>query len=106
MPGYQILYACRYCTNVISTKSFKVNETFYDLLLTKTFNLIQEDKIMMTDGDKFQNLFCSKCGMELGMFCLESQSNAQMTGLSLIQKAHLVVYDSYELPFEMPSSHD
>ncbi|EDX15548.1 GD15408 [Drosophila simulans] len=90
----------------LAYKSAKVNETPYDLLLSKTFNLIQEDRIRETNGERFQNLHCSKCRMELGLLCLQSERNVQLKGLSLLEKVHLVVYDSYEVPFEMASLRD
>ncbi|EDV56361.1 uncharacterized protein LOC6546878 [Drosophila erecta] len=106
MAAFKVAYACRYCGNVVSYKSAKVNETPYDLLLNRTFNLIQEEKILETNGGQFRNLHCSKCRMELGLLCLQSEKNAELKGLSLLEKVHLVVYDSYEVPFEMTSFHD
>lgn len=106
MSAFKIAYACRYCGNIVSYKSAKVNETPYDLLLSRTFNLIQEDRIRETNGERFQNLHCSKCRMELGLLCLQSERNVQLKGLSLLEKVHLVVYDSYEVPFEMASLRD
>ncbi|XP_070069503.1 uncharacterized protein [Drosophila takahashii] len=106
MSGFKVVYACRYCGNIIGYKSCKLNETPYDLLLTRTFNLIQNDRIGATDGERFQHLHCSKCRTELGLLCLQSERNARLKGLSLLEKVHLVVYDSYEVPFEMPSAHD
>ncbi|KAH8401974.1 hypothetical protein KR009_008962 [Drosophila setifemur] len=106
MTGYKIAYACRFCGNIISYRSCKVGETYYDILLSRTFNLIPEDKIRMTNGEKFHNMHCSKCRLELGLLCLHSELNGQLRGLTLLQKAHLVVYDSYEVPFEMPSTLD
>ncbi|EDV36188.1 uncharacterized protein Dana_GF12830 [Drosophila ananassae] len=102
MSGYKVALACLKCGNIISYKSCKVGETHYDVLLTTTYNLHLEDKIRITNGEKFQNVFCSKCGMELGLFCLESDLNQQLKGVTLLQKALLVVYDSYEVPFELP----
>ncbi|XP_017068819.1 uncharacterized protein LOC108106350 [Drosophila eugracilis] len=95
MSSFQISYGCRYCGNIISYKSCKVNETTYDLILSKTFNILPENKIRMTNGEKYQNLYCLKCLMELGMLCLESEQNGQLKGLSLLEKVHLVVFDSY-----------
>ncbi|XP_016975012.1 uncharacterized protein LOC108041581 [Drosophila rhopaloa] len=106
MFGLNIAYGCRYCGNIVSYKSYKVNETCYDVLLTRTFNLIQEDKVRVTDGEKFQNLHCSKCRTELGLHCLASEKHELLTGLKLLEKVHLLVYDSYEVPFETPSTHD
>nr|XP_016927445.1 uncharacterized protein LOC108008166 [Drosophila suzukii] len=106
MSGFKVVYACRFCGNIISYKSCKVNETPYDILLTRTFNLIQNDKIRVTNGEMFQNLHCSQCRMELGLLCLKSEKNARLKGLSLLEKVHLVVFDSYEVPFEMPTEHD
>ncbi|XP_033154945.1 uncharacterized protein LOC117137554 [Drosophila mauritiana] len=106
MSAFKIAYACRYCGNIVSYKSAKVNETPYDLLLSRTFNLIKEDRIRETNGERFQNLHCSKCRMELGLLCLQSERNVQLKGLSLLEKVHLVVYDSYEVPFEMASLRD
>ncbi|KAH8254914.1 uncharacterized protein [Drosophila bipectinata] len=102
MSGYKVAFACLKCGNIISYKSCKLGETRYDVLLTTTYNLILEDKIRVTNGEKFQNVYCSKCRMELGLLCLESYSNQQLKGVTLLQKALLIVYDSYEVPFELP----
>ncbi|XP_017132913.1 uncharacterized protein LOC108149677 [Drosophila elegans] len=106
MFGLNSAYGCRFCGNIVSYKSSKVNETPYDVLLAKTFNLIPEDKVRVTEGEKFQNLHCSKCRTELGLHCLESEKNGQLKGLKLLQKVHLLVYDSYEVPLETSSSLD
>ncbi|XP_016946795.1 uncharacterized protein LOC108022420 [Drosophila biarmipes] len=106
MSGFKVVYACRFCGNIISYKTSKVTETPYDILLTRTFNLIQNDRIRVTDGEMFQDLHCSQCRMELGLRCLKSEKNARLAGLTLLEKVHLVVFDSYEVPFEMPAEHD
>ncbi|KAH8252244.1 hypothetical protein KR038_010891 [Drosophila bunnanda] len=105
MSNFKIAYACRYCGNIIGYKSAKAGETAYDVLLTRTYNLIYENRIRVTpNGEKYQNQHCSKCRQELGLHCLASERNTQLNGISLLQKAHLVVYDSYEVPFELPHS--
>lgn len=105
MSNFKIAYACRYCGNIIGYRSAKAGETPYDVLLTKTYNLIHEDKIRVTsNGETYQNLHCSKCRLELGLLCLASVESPQLKGLGLLQKVHLVVYDSYEVPFEMPET--
>ncbi|KAH8254633.1 hypothetical protein KR032_011336 [Drosophila birchii] len=103
MSNFKIAYACRYCGNVIGYKSAKAGETPYDVLLTRTYNLIHQDRIRVTsNGEKYQNLHCSKCRLELGLHCLTSEQNIELNGISLLQKVHLVVYDSYEVPFVLP----
>ncbi|KAH8271584.1 hypothetical protein KR018_009685 [Drosophila ironensis] len=102
MSGFKVAYACRFCGNIIGYKSAKAGETRFDVLMTSTHNLILEHKIRVTGGEKFQIAYCSKCRMEMGMLCLESESNEPLKGITLLQKGHLLVYDSYEVPFELP----
>ncbi|KAH8356697.1 hypothetical protein KR200_003052 [Drosophila serrata] len=103
MSNFKIAYACRYCGNIIGYKSAKAGETPYDVLLTRIYNLLYENRIRVTsNGEKYLNLHCSKCRLELGLHCLASEKNIELNGISLLQKAHLVVYDSFEVPFELP----